>query len=84
VALRRPNPELWLVLGVTAALLAVSLYIPAVRSVFAFGSLSAADFVRVLIVGVATIGFLEIMKATLRSRRLAPPVHTKALFSMRH
>jgi Ca2+-transporting ATPase len=68
VAFRRPNPALWLVLAVTATLLAVSLYIPPVHSVFAFGSLSAADFMRVLVVGVATIGFLEPIKATLRSK----------------
>jgi P-type Ca2+ transporter type 2C len=68
VAVRRPNPALWLVVTYTATLLLVSLYIPAVRSIFAFGSLAAGDFVRVLIIAVATIGFLEPIKGAVRSR----------------
>jgi P-type Ca2+ transporter type 2C len=72
VAFQRPNPALSLVLAATTILLAVSLYVPAVRSIFAFSSLSAADFVRVLIVCTATIGFLEPAKAILRPGRPAP------------
>jgi Ca2+-transporting ATPase len=72
VAFQRPNPALWLVLAATATLLALSLYVPAIRSVFAFNSPNAADFVRVLLVAVATIAFLEPVKATLRSRRPTP------------
>lgn len=70
VALRRPNAALWFVLATTAILLGLSLYVPPVRSIFAFGRMSAADLIRVVVVGVATIGFLEPIKATLRSRWL--------------
>lgn len=71
VALRRPNRAMWLVLVMTTILLAVSLYVPAVCSIFAFGRVSTANFIRVLLVGVAVIGFLEPIKAALRSGRLA-------------
>jgi Ca2+-transporting ATPase len=69
VAFRRPNTTLWVVLAATAFLLAVSLGVPSVRTLFAFGRLRAADFTRVLIAGMATIGLLELIKAIPRSRR---------------
>jgi Ca2+-transporting ATPase len=69
-AFRRPNAALWLVLSATAILLAVSLVVPAIRAILGFGLMSAADFGRVLAVGIATLGLLELMKAGLRSRRL--------------
>jgi Ca2+-transporting ATPase len=62
VAFRRPNPALWVVLAATAALLAITLVLPSVRSLFAFGPLSLSDFGRVLAVAVATIGLLEVVK----------------------
>lgn len=68
VAFRRPNAALWLVLTITAVLLAVCLTVPEVRSIFTFGSMSASDFVRVLAVGIATIGFFEPIKSALGSR----------------
>ena len=72
IALRRPNSALWVVLAATAILLAVSLGVPPVRTLFAFGPMSAADFARVLVAGIATIGLLEFIKAIPLSRRLAP------------
>lgn len=70
VSVRRPNPALWVVLAATAVLLGISLAIPPVRSLFAFDSMTAADFLRVLAVGIATIGLLEPAKSLLRSRGL--------------
>ena len=72
VAFRRPNAALWVVLAATAILLSVSLGAASVRTLFAFAPLSGADFTRVLAVGIATIGFLELIKAIPRSGRLAP------------
>ena len=72
VAFRRPNAALWVVLATTAILLAVSLGAPSVRTLFAFAPMSAADFTRVLVAGIATIGLLELIKAIPGSRRLAP------------
>jgi P-type Ca2+ transporter type 2C len=72
VALRRPNAALWPVLAATAALLGISLAVPAIRSLFMFAPMGAVDLALVLAVGVATIAFLELIKAVLQSRRLAP------------
>ncbi len=72
VAFRRSNAALWVVLAATAILLAVSVGVPPVRTLFAFGPVSAADFARVLVAGIATIGLLELVKAIPLSRRLAP------------
>jgi Ca2+-transporting ATPase len=72
VAFGRPNAALWVVLAATAILLAVSLGAASVRTLFAFAPLSGADFTRVLAVGIATIGFLELIKAIPRWGRLAP------------
>jgi Ca2+-transporting ATPase len=72
LAFQRPNHALWSVFAATAILLGVSLYVGPVRSIFNFGSLSATDVVRVLVVAVATIGVLEPIKAALRSRGLTP------------
>jgi Ca2+-transporting ATPase len=49
-SMRRPNLALWVVLAVTAVLLATSLAVPLVCSPFAFAPMTAADFLRVLVV----------------------------------
>jgi len=72
LAFQRPNRALWLVFAATAILLGISLYVGPIRSIFNFGSLSATDVVRVLVVAMATIGVLEPTKAALRSRGLRP------------
>jgi hypothetical protein len=50
------------VLATTAALLAASLALSPVRSLFAFDSLSGGDFIRLSAVAIATIGLLELTK----------------------
>ncbi len=72
VAFKRPNAALWLVLAATAAMLAVSLAVLPVRSLFGFGPMSLNDFTRVLAAGFATFGLLELMKDIMRSTRFMP------------
>ncbi len=72
LAVRRPNRALWLVFAVTAALLAITLVVSPVRLLFAFGILTAADYARVGIVAVATIGILESLKAIPGAWKPAP------------
>jgi Ca2+-transporting ATPase len=60
--LRRPNAALWWVLGGTVALLAVVLSVPAVRDLFHFRALSAADLALALAAGTAAVAWCEAVK----------------------
>jgi len=68
----RPNFALWLALAATAALLAITLTVPPVRALFAFGPLSAFDLARLPVVAVAALGFFELLKL-IAGRRLSGP-----------
>jgi P-type Ca2+ transporter type 2C len=61
-ALRRPNPTLWRTLAATAVLLAVALWVPAVRELFRFAPMSpalAAQAAGVALVALLALGLLK-------------------------
>ncbi len=61
-AFRQPNPALWWVLGITTAILAAILSIPAARALFGFGVLHGDDLAVALFAGVAALFLLDAMK----------------------
>jgi Ca2+-transporting ATPase len=63
--LRRPNPMLWAVLAATLTVLAVVVYLPGLRAMFAFGPLHADDFTVCLSSGIGTFLALAFLKRTL-------------------
>jgi Ca2+-transporting ATPase len=65
-ALSRPNPVLWTVLGVDAALLTAILSWPSLRELFRFGPLHSDDLLLCLGVGFATLLVLEFLKRPFR------------------
>jgi Ca2+-transporting ATPase len=72
-AFRRPNPALWWVLGLTSAILAAILSIPAARALFAFGPLHADDLAVALAAGVAALFLLDLMKRAIGPGRRSLP-----------
>ena len=71
VALKRPNAALWLILGMTVGLLAMTLACGPVRNLFRFGPLDGFDLVLAAAVGIATVAFLELVKAGSKALRLS-------------
>ena len=67
-ALRRPNGTLAAVLSVVAATLALTLLVPSVSNLFAFGPLHADDLALTLGAGVVILVSLELLKPIWRSR----------------
>ncbi len=65
-AFSRPNPVLWIVLGVDAVLLGVILSWPPMRDLFRLGPLHAADLVLCLAVGFGVLLVLEFLKMPFR------------------
>jgi Ca2+-transporting ATPase len=65
-ALSRPNPVLWTVLGVDAALLTAILSWPPLRELFRFGPLHPDDLLLCTGVGFATLLVLELLKRPFR------------------
>ncbi|MGA7993506.1 MAG: cation-translocating P-type ATPase [Bradyrhizobium sp.] len=65
-ALSRPNPVLWTVLGVDAALLTAILSWPTLRELFRFGPLHPDDLLLCIGVGFATLLVLELLKLPFR------------------
>ncbi len=65
-ALSRPNPVLWTVLGVDAALLAAILSWRTLRELFRFGPLHLDDLLLCIGVGFATLLVLELLKRPFR------------------
>ena len=65
-ALSRPNPVLWTVLGVDAALLTAILSWPTLRELFRFGPLHPDDLLLCIAVGFATLLVLELLKRPFR------------------
>jgi len=60
--LRRPNPLLWAMVGVTVIVLALVVYLPGLRTLFAFGPLHADDFTICLSAGIGTLLVLALLK----------------------
>ncbi len=60
--LRLPNPALWRVTGGAVLVLAVVLYVPAIRALFRFAPLHAPDMVFSAAAGVASVLWFEIFK----------------------
>jgi len=65
-AFSRPNPVLWIVLGVDAMLLGLVLSWETVRNLFQFGQLHAGDVVICIAVGATVLVFLEFLKKPFR------------------
>jgi Ca2+-transporting ATPase len=63
-----PNRALWWVAGGAAAFLACALYVPALREVFRFSVLSAWDILLCVGVGLASIGWFELLKVVVRRK----------------
>jgi Ca2+-transporting ATPase len=59
------------VAGGAAAFLAAALYVPALREVFRFARLSAADVALCLVVGLTSILWFELLKVINRKRSRA-------------
>jgi P-type Ca2+ transporter type 2C len=66
--LARPNRALWWVIAGTLAALAVSLYVPAVASLFRFGALGVLDLAVAFAAGTAAVLLAEGIKVARRSR----------------
>jgi magnesium-transporting ATPase (P-type) len=60
--LRLPNPALWRVTGAALLLLAVVLYVPAIRELFRFAPLHAPDLIFCVIAGVVSVPWFEPFK----------------------
>ncbi len=65
-AFTRPNPVLWIVLGVDAVLLATILSWPPMRNLFRFGPLHADDLGLCVAVGFGMLLILELLKRPFR------------------
>jgi P-type Ca2+ transporter type 2C len=61
-AFSRPNPVLWMVLGVDAMLLAIILSLPSMRNLFRFGPIHADDLGLCIAVGFGILLVLELLK----------------------
>jgi P-type Ca2+ transporter type 2C len=61
-AFERPNPALWLVLGITSAILAAIMLIPPARELFGFGPLHAHDLALALGAGLVALFMLDVLK----------------------
>jgi Ca2+-transporting ATPase len=71
-ALRRPNTALWLIIAVTAALLATTFVVPALRGIFGFALLQPQDLVLIVAAGLAPVLVLESIKKVLGSLNMSP------------
>ncbi len=67
-ALRVRNAALWWIVGAALAVLALVLYVPALRDLFGFGVLSALDVLLCLVAGVISVAWFEVFKAISGSR----------------
>jgi Ca2+-transporting ATPase len=68
----RPNPALWLVVGVTAAVLTLIFSIPTLRALFGFGMLHAADFAACAAGSLATLVGLVVLRNIAFAKRAKP------------
>lgn len=60
--IRRPNPILWLMLGLTTLMLVAALMIPAVRQLAQFSPLSGTELSHCLLVSLGSVFWLEAYK----------------------
>ena len=70
-AFRQPNPALWWVLGITAAILAAILSIAPARALFGFGPLHAGDLALALAAGAVALVLLDGLKRVIGPGRRA-------------
>ena len=68
---RQPNPALWWVLGITAAILAAILSIAPARVLFGFGPLHADDLALAIAAGAAVLLLLDALKRVIGPGRQA-------------
>jgi disulfide bond formation protein DsbB len=69
-SLRTPNPVLWAVTGVTLTMLALSLYLPALSGLFRFEPLPVADLGAAVGLGLASVGWFQLLKINNAKTRL--------------
>ena len=70
--LRSPNPALWWILAVALIILGLVLYLPALQSLFQFGTLSLTDLLLCLVAGSVSVLWFEALKTTKFSLKPAP------------
>jgi Ca2+-transporting ATPase len=68
-AFRRPNPTLWVVLGVTSAILTAVMLIPSARELFGFGPLHWHDLAVALGAGLLALVILDLLKRVIGPTR---------------
>jgi len=69
--MRRPNSTLWVVLALTSVLLAGTLVIPTLRTLFFFGPLHGNDLILCIAAGMGSLLALELLKWIGQRIRLA-------------
>jgi P-type Ca2+ transporter type 2C len=69
-AFRRPNPTLWVVLGVTSAILAAVMLIPSARELFGFGPLHWHDLAVALGAGLLALLILDLLKRGISAAKM--------------
>jgi Ca2+-transporting ATPase len=57
-----PNRTLWLVLGLTIAVLALTLYVPWLASLFQFSPLAPADWLRAAMLSAASLVWFRLVR----------------------
>jgi Ca2+-transporting ATPase len=62
MALTRPNPWLWVVLGIVTAILAAALWLPPLARLFKFAPMHAAPLAAALMAGIAVVVVLDLVK----------------------
>jgi Ca2+-transporting ATPase len=70
--LRRPNPALWRVAGGAALVLAIVLYVPAIRELFRFAPLHAPDLAIGAAAGAVSVLWFELFKRFGRTAKTTP------------
>jgi P-type Ca2+ transporter type 2C len=69
-AFRQPNPALWVVLGVTSAILAAVMLIPPARELFGFGPLHWHDLAVALGAGLLALLILDLLKRAINAAKM--------------
>ncbi|MGY2896020.1 magnesium-transporting ATPase (P-type) [Deinococcus sp. UYEF24] len=67
------NRLLWLILGLTFALLLITLFFGPARQLFGFAPVSAGWFGWCTLAALASVGWVEIYKAVMSTRRTPTP-----------
>jgi Ca2+-transporting ATPase len=69
-SLRMPNPVLWVVTGLTLAVLALSIYLPALSKLFRFAPLPVAELGIAFGLGLASVAWFQLLKLRNAKTRL--------------